>query len=411
MNTRERFLEVCDFSPNVRTLKWEFGYWGETIKNWYAQGLPQRCYPTLPMEITTPASSLYIPAWTCRHDGVLPNGIAVMAGALYWPTQGFPVDTDVRDHFGMDQQHRLVDVNLLFDPMFEVQIIEENERLLKYRDIDGVKRVFLKHEATIPTAYEWPVSGWQSWNRLKAERLNVRNIAGRFPKHWSRLVEEYRNRDYPLAIGGYPHGFFGTLVHLLGYENVFVWYHEQPELIHDILNTFTEIWITVFEEVLNQVEIDDWEIWEDMSDRKGSMISAKMVREFLLPYMGRVAEAVKARGVRHIHLDTDGDCRSLIPLFMEVGVTGMWPFEQTGSIDLLAIREQYPTLLMAGGISKGSLARGKSAIDKTMEPVNEMLRHGGYIPHADHFVPPDVSLADFTYYRSLLNQCIDRKGE
>jgi uroporphyrinogen decarboxylase len=407
MNTRERFLEVCNFAPDVSTLKWEFGYWGETVKNWYAQGLPQRQYPVLPTQLTTPASSLYMPAWTCRHDGVLPNGIGVMAGGLYWPTQAFPVDTDVRDHFGMDQQHRLVDVNLLFDPMFEVEIIEENDRFLKYRDIDGVKRTFLKEEATIPTAYEWPIAGWESWNRLKEERLNVKNIAGRFPKHWPQLVEEYRNRDYPLAIGGYPQGFFGTLVHLLGYENVFIWYHDEPQLIHDILKTFTEIWIAVFGEVLSQVEIDDWEIWEDMSDKTGSMISAKMVREYLLPYIGRVADFVKARGVRNIHLDTDGDCRSLIPMFMEAGVTGMWPFEQTGSIDLLAIREQYPTLVMSGGIPKGALARGRESIDRAIAPVGEMLRRGGYIPHADHFVPPDVSLADFTYYRTRLNQLID----
>jgi len=103
-------------------------------------------------------------------------------------------------------------------------------------------------------------------------------------------------------------------------------------------------------------------------------------------------DSLKARGVRQIHLDTDGDCRSLIPLFMEVGVTGMWPFEQTGGIDLLAIREQYPTLLMAGGIPKGALALGKDAIDQAIEPVGEMLRRGGYIPHADHFVPPTFPL-------------------
>ena len=90
MNSRERFLEVCNFNPNVPALKWEFGYWGETIKNWYAEGLPQRRYPVLPTEITTPASSLYIPAWTCRGDGVLPNGIAVMAGASTGPRKGFP---------------------------------------------------------------------------------------------------------------------------------------------------------------------------------------------------------------------------------------------------------------------------------------------------------------------------------
>ncbi len=411
MNARERFLEVCNFSTSVRALKWEFGYWGETIKNWYAQGLPRHQYPVMPTEISTPASSLYIPAWTHRGDGVLPNGIAVFGGAAYWPTQGFPLDRDVRDHFALDPSHRLVDVNLLFEPMFEVEILEEDDRMLKYVDIDGVKRIFLKEEATIPTGYQWPVTGWESWKRLKEERVNLRDLSGRFPKHWPQLVEEYRNRDYPLAIGGYPQGFFGTLAHLLGYENLFIWYHEEPALIHDILSTFTEIWIAVFSEVLDQVEVDDWQIWEDMSDKNGSMISPRMVREFLLPYMGRVAEFLKARGVRHIHLDTDGDCSSLIPMFLEVGVTGMWPFERTEGTDILKIREQYPTLVMSGGIAKSAIAKGKNTIDAALEPMDAMLRRGGYIPHIDHFVPPDVSFDDFTYYRTRLNDAIDRRGK
>jgi hypothetical protein len=31
MNARERFLEVMNFNANVPTVKWEFGYWGETL--------------------------------------------------------------------------------------------------------------------------------------------------------------------------------------------------------------------------------------------------------------------------------------------------------------------------------------------------------------------------------------------
>jgi hypothetical protein len=365
----------------------------------------------LPAEITTPASSLYVPAWTRRGDGVLPNGIAVFGGAAYWPTQGFPLDRDVRDRFGLDPSHRLVDVNLLFAPMFEVEILDETDRTLKYRDIDGVKRIFLKEEATIPTGYEWPITGWESWRQLKAERVNLDNVASRFPKNWSQLVEEYRRREWPLAIGGYPQGFFGTLAHLVGYENLFIWYHEEPALVHDILDTFTEVWIAVYAEVLNQVEVDDWQIWEDMSDKNGSMISPKMVREFLLPYLKRIADFLKARGVWHIHLDTDGDCSSLIPLFLEVGVTGMWPFERTEGTDILKIRRRYPNLVMSGGIPKGRIASGKAGIDAALEPIDEMLRHGGYIPHIDHFVPPEVSWKDFTYYRTRLNDAIDRYGE
>jgi uroporphyrinogen decarboxylase len=255
------------------------------------------------------------------------------------------------------------------------------------------------------------VTGWESWNRLKDERLSLKDISGRFPENWTQLVQAYRDRDYPLAIGGYPQGFFGTLAHLLGYENLFLWYHEQPDLIHDMLATFTDIWIAVFAEVLDQVDVDDWQIWEDMSDKNGSMISPAMVREFLLPYIHKVADFLKARGVRHVHLDTDGDCSSLVPLFIEAGVTGMWPFEQTGGLSLLEIRQQYPSLVMSGGISKSAIARGAASIDEALVPVEAMLRHGGYIPHIDHFVPPDVALGEFARYRNRLNQMIDESGD
>jgi hypothetical protein len=33
------------------------------------------------------------------------------------------------------------------------------------------------------------------------------------------------------------------------------------------------------------------------------------------------------KGVKHIFVDTDGYCWDLIPLFLEGGATGMYPFE------------------------------------------------------------------------------------
>ena len=66
MNTRERFLEIMDFNPNVHSLKYEFGYWGETVDNWYKSGLPKKKYPVVNKIITTPTSSLYSTAWTCH---------------------------------------------------------------------------------------------------------------------------------------------------------------------------------------------------------------------------------------------------------------------------------------------------------------------------------------------------------
>lgn len=411
MNLRQRFLEVMRFNRDVHSVKWEFGYWGETMKNWYESGLPQHNYPKLPTQVTTPTSSLYIPAWTCRSKTVLPSGIGVMAGGLYWPTQGFPLDTDVRDHLGMDATQQMMDVNLHFCPMFESRTVAEDQDSLTYTDIDGVTRKFLKAQATIPAGMDWPIKDKAGWEKLKSERLNLSNVKDRFPAHWSELLNEYRNRDYPLAIGGYPFGLFGTPSHLLGYEKLFELYYDDPALVHDVQNTFTEVWLATFEEVLAQVEVDHIHFWEDISFGKGPMVSPSIVREFMMPYYKRIIDFLNARGVEIILLDTDGDCNALIPLYLEVGVTGMYPFEAHCGMDIVKIRQQYPELQIMGGIPKAEIAKGRTAIDAALRPAEEVLRTGGYIPFGDHFIPPDVSWEDFVYYRTRLNEMIDRIGK
>lgn len=408
MTARDRFREVMQFNRSAETLRWEFGYWGETVTNWYAQGLPRR-RPAIPSpRRTTPTASLYAPAWTCEGCGEIPNGIGVMAGGLYWPTQGFPLDEDVRVALDMDPGQRMVDVNLLFDPEFEVQVHEESAERFLYTDVDGVRRLFLKKEATIPTSMVWPIASRADWERIKAERLGTDDISTRFPKNWPQLVEEYRNRDYPLAIGGYPHGMFGTLAHLLGYERLFLWYCMDPPLIHDMLDTFTNLWIAVYEQVLSEVEVDHIHFWEDVSAGTGPMISPALVETFMLPYYKRIIDFLKARGVDIIFVDTDGDCNVLIPLFMSVGVTGMYPFEVHCGMDIVKVRKEYPTLQISGGVPKSEITRGKQRIDQILEPVEEVLKTGGYIPFGDHFIPPDVPWEEFKYYRTRLNALIEK---
>lgn len=407
MNGRERFLEVMNGNPRVAPLKWEFGYWGGTINNWYAQGLPRKHYPEIPTRITTPTSTLYTAAWTCQRTDKLPEGFPVMAGGLYWPTQGFALDHDVREYFQMDYTQVMVDVNLLFEPMFDVKVLQDTRERFVYVDIDGVERIFMKAEATIPTTVKGPIDGWDSWNALKAERLNAKDISRRFPKHWAQLVKEYKNRDYPMAIGGYPHGYFGTLAHLLGYEKLFYWYYDEPKLLHDMLSTFTDLWIAVYEQVLSEVEVDHIHFWEDISAGKGPMVSLDLVREFMLPYYKRIIDYLKARGMKIFFVDTDGDCNSLIPLFMSVGVTGMYPFETHCGMDIVKVRREYPKLQILGGVPKSEIGKGKHRVDEILKPVEAVLKSGGYIPFGDHFIPPEVPWEEFKYYRTKLNGMID----
>jgi hypothetical protein len=410
MTTREAFLETCDFKKVVAP-KWEFGYWGETIDNWYAAGLPRKNYPTLEKTVFTTTSGIMLPAWNTIQAGRLPKGIAVMGGGLYWPTQGFPLDRDVRDYFHMDPTQQLVDVNQFAWPLFPFELRYEDERYWDFVDCEGIVKRFQKEPQTMPSGWEWPIKDWASWRRYKDERLRLDSIHERFPPHWNDLVKRYRTRDFPLALGGYPNGFFGTPAHLMGYENLFVAYFEAPDLVHDIVKTFTDLWIAIYEEVLSQTDVDHYHIWEDISFGRGSMVSDDVIKEFQIPYYKRMISFLKAHGVRHIFLDTDGDCRKIIPLFIESGITGMYPFEWHCGMRVEEIRKQFPTLVLMGGIPKSEIVYGRKRIDEILQPIEETLKYGGYIPFGDHFVPPEVEWEDFCYYREKLNSIMDRAGE
>jgi len=258
---------------------------------------------------------------------------------------------------------------------------------------------------------KWPITDRESWEVIKAERVNTNNLKDRFPPNWDKLVEKYKQRDYPLALGGYPLGIFGTLVHLIGYEKLFFYYYDQGELVKDILNTFTDVWIALWEEVLAQIDVDCVHIWEDVSTGTASMVSPATFKEFMTPYYKKLTGFLKGKGVDIILLDTDGDCNELIPLFMEAGITGLYPMEASAGMDVLAARKKYPELQIMGGIPKSRIPLGRQQIDKLLEPVGQLLKYGGYIPYGDHLIPPEVPWEDFCYYREKLNEMIDQNGK
>ena len=414
MTVRERFLETLRFNTSVCPPKWEWGYMGQTVEQWYKQGLPRRAYPRLPEQTSTPTASLYTAAWSSVGGDRLPRGITVCGGGFYTPTQGLPVDRDVRRTLNLDAPQGLVDVNLLFEPVFDIQVLEETEVYLIYRDLDGIERKFLKEQGVIPSQLKPLITDRAGWEKLKDERLEPRNIQGRFPPHWKDMVEQYRRRDWPLALGGYPYGYFGTPAHLLGYELLFYAFIDQPELTHDMQATFTELWINVCTQVLSEVEVDFFVFWEDVSAGTGSMISPAVIREFMLPYYRRIIDFLKASGVDIIFVDTDGDCSALIPLFLEAGITGVYPMETGTGMDLVKIRTDFPDLQMMGGVPKEQIQYGPQRIDRLLEPVAAVLGTGGYIPYGDHGFTPELQWADFRYYRERLNAlceaCSDRRS-
>ncbi|MDI6827072.1 MAG: uroporphyrinogen decarboxylase family protein, partial [Armatimonadota bacterium] len=165
-------------------------------------------------------------------------------------------------------------------------------------------------------------------------------------------------------------------------------------------------YIGIFDSTLPNVELDFVYIWEDMAFKNGPLIGPNLFQEFVLPYYKQVTASLRLHGVKNIIVDSDGDNRPLLDLFIEAGVNVFFPLEIAAGMEPIPIREKYGhKLVLWGGIDKRVLAKGKADIEQElMRKVPQMLDDGGYIPSIDHSVPPDVSFENYQFYVELLHK-------
>ena len=173
------------------------------------------------------------------------------------------------------------------------------------------------------------------------------------------------------------------------------------------MNFLTDFWISLFEEILSEIEVDSVKFWEDMAYKNGPLVSPEIGREFMLPCYKKITDFFISKGIKNFLLDSDGDCRKFIPIWIEGGITGLCPNEVQANMDVVSLRKKFPALQLSGGIDKMCLIKGKESIDNELNTkIPYMLETGGYIPYVDHLVPPDVPWENYKYYRKKLEQLI-----
>ena len=105
-------------------------------------------------------------------------------------------------------------------------------------------------------------------------------------------------------------------------------------------------------------------------------------------------------------LTTSGNVEQLVPLWLEVGINFIWPFEVAAGNDAVAMRKEYGKDLIIGGtIDKRALAKDKEAIrEEVMSKVPFLLAQGGYFPSVDHLVPPDIPFENYCYFINTMRE-------
>jgi len=349
---RERYWRTMHFKGVDRIPNHEFGYWSETLQRWHNEGLPKEV--------------------DCDWKADIFFG--------FDPTGSVPMDLGWR-------------------PAFEHIVLEETDRYKIIRGSDGVKcMVYKDGSSSIPHYIEFPLKGREDWPDIK-RRLDP-NDPARYNYDWEAIGESTHKADIPIGIS--IGSLFGWIRNWMGFETVSLTCYDDPDLIEEIMEHLTVLITTLLQHALKYAKVDYALGWEDMAFNHGPIISPAMFEKWMVPRYKRITDILHKHGIDVVIVDCDGNINSLVELWLAGGVNCMFPLEINSGSDPVALREKFgQEVLLAGGIDKIQLAKGKKEIEREIERVRKTVESGGYIPHVDHRCPADVSYDNYLYYLSV----------
>lgn len=285
------------------------------------------------------------------------------------------------------------------------QVLEETDEYTIEFDGYGRRMKLMKGYSTLPLPLDHPVKTFDDWLKIKHW---YEFSEARLQKDWEAHARQLLQQDKVVCVT-IPGGFDEPR-QLLGEENLCLAYYENPELIHDILDTIGRTAEQVLDRVSAAVQVDVLAVHEDLAGKSGSLVGPKQIAEFIKPYYRRIWDMLADRGAVLFDQDSDGDINSVIPAFLDAGVNCMHPMEPAAGVDVVRIRERYgKRLAFYGGIDKHVLRRSKEEIVAELEyKIPPLVATGGCVIALDHRIPNGTPLENYRFYLQKAWEIIER---
>ena len=300
-------------------------------------------------------------------------------------------------------------VNQRMMPQFEEKILDHRDGHLIVQDWKGniceisdeFDVSYLRNAIDFCTR-RWircPVANRDDWERMK-QRYRL-DTPGRFGNDFDERCEQTRGRDWVLGMGF--SGPFWQMREWCGFEGLCMMMIEQPDLVTEMAEFWTDFVAAILERILDRVTLDVIHISEDMAYKTKAMISPAMTREFCKPSWDCWTRIAGDAGVPIVDVDSDGFIGELIPIWIESGVNVCDPIEVAAGNDINEFRRRYGRrMAYCGGVDKRAIAKGGQVIRGELKRLEPVVSDGGFIPGCDHGVPADISWPNFVDYAGLL---------
>ena len=296
------------------------------------------------------------------------------------------------EHFDMDMlQVGWPDYVLRF---VEPEILEETDEWFLQRDGNLAELRWWKEKMGTPEHVRFGVNSPERWAEVKPLLQPTRDRI-RWDEFWPVFKRARRDERY-LCYGTVEP--FEMVKDVLGHEIMLMAMVTQPDWIHDVFDTYTNVAIELFKMIEAEGMVCDGAfVYGDVAYKNGPFMSPKHYREFLQPYHKRFFDEFTKRGMPVIY-HSDGDIRLILNDLIDAGVTSINPLENSASMDLRELAPAYGDRLgFVGNIDvKVLLTNDRDAVlEEVRTKMKAAMPYNGYIYHSDHSIPPGVTIETY----------------
>ncbi len=195
-----------------------------------------------------------------------------------------------------------------------------------------------------------------------------------------------------------------------GWEEFFLEMAERPEWVHFLCRKFTDFYLEDYTRAaeLTQGRIDLYLLLSDLGSQRGPLISRRMFREFVAPYLKAMIDRIHSLGARVLY-HSCGAIRTFIPDLIELGVDLLDPIQPTSpDMQPESLKPAFgDRLSFHGGIDMQNLLpqATPAQVEAEARRYCEVLgAGGGYILAPAHLFQPDVPPENILAMYSSVNR-------
>jgi uroporphyrinogen decarboxylase len=235
-------------------------------------------------------------------------------------------------------------------------------------------------------AFDWPNPNQPAMFEGLAEQA----------RHWLETT------DYIVGADGIKVGILQTASQLRGYDKLFTDFALNPDLAHALLGrlatTINEMYFHYLKTVGDYIQVVV--ITDDQGTQNSLMISPKMFRAFIKPYLKAQIETIKNAANVKVLMHCDGAIAPIIPDLIEIGVDILNPIQTVvrGLEDTRALKEKFGDQICFHGAMDVQQVLPNATAEEVRAEVKKRIAdlgtNGGFILAPCHNINIDVPPAN-----------------